>query len=111
MDRALWTEMGEFEPTGVNVRLIERVREALDEAGHQRVKIVASGGFNAERIREFEAVGAPVDSYGVGSSLVRGSNDYTADIVEGQRRAVREGGKAPTRQPPAAAGGLTSRPS
>ena len=82
VDRALWTEMGEYEPTGVNVRLTERVREALDEAGHQRVKIVASGGFTAERIREFEAVGAPVDSYGVGSSLVRGSNDYTADIVK-----------------------------
>ena len=82
VDRALWTEMGEFDPTGVNVRLVERVREALDEAGHERVRIVASGGFDAERIREFEAVGAPVDSYGVGSSLVRGSNDYTADVVE-----------------------------
>jgi nicotinate phosphoribosyltransferase len=82
VDRALWTEMGEFDPTGVNVRLAERVREALDRAGHERVKIVASGGFDAERIRRFEAVGAPVDSYGVGSSLVRGSNDYTADIVE-----------------------------
>jgi nicotinate phosphoribosyltransferase len=81
VDRALWTEMGEYDPTGVNVRLVERVRQALDEAGHQRVRIVASGGFDAERIREFEAVGAPVDSYGVGSSLVRGSNDYTADIV------------------------------
>jgi nicotinate phosphoribosyltransferase len=23
----------------------------------------------------------PVDSYGVGSSLIRGSNDFTADIV------------------------------
>jgi nicotinate phosphoribosyltransferase len=82
VDRALWTEMGEFDPSGVNVRLVERVREALDQAGHERVKIVASGGFHAERIRQFEAVGAPVDSYGVGSSLVRGSNDYTADIVE-----------------------------
>jgi len=82
VDRALWTEMGEFDPTGVSVRLVERVREALDEAGHGRVKIVASGGFDAGRIREFEALGAPVDSYGVGSSLVRGSNDFTADIVQ-----------------------------
>ena len=23
----------------------------------------------------------PVDSYGVGSSLIRGSNDFTADVV------------------------------
>ena len=81
VDRALWTDMGEFAPTGVNVRLVERVREALDEAGHERVRIVVSGGFDAERIREFEALGAPVDSYGVGSSLVRGSNDFTADVV------------------------------
>jgi nicotinate phosphoribosyltransferase len=93
VDRALWTEMGEFAPTGVNVRLVERVREALDRAGHQRVKIVASGGFNAERIRQFEAAGAPVDSYGVGSSLVRGSNDFTADIVEVEGRPCAKVGR------------------
>jgi nicotinate phosphoribosyltransferase len=81
VDRALWHEMGEFEPTGVNEVLIRRVREALDEAGHQEIKIVASGGFDAQKIREFEARGAPVDAYGVGSSLVRGANDFTADVV------------------------------
>jgi nicotinate phosphoribosyltransferase len=73
--------MGEFNPTGVNIQLVEHVREALDAAGHQHVKIVVSGGFDAERIREFESLGAPVDSYGVGSSLLRGSNDFTADVV------------------------------
>ena len=93
VDRALWSEMGEFDPTGVNVRLVERVREALDEGGHGRVKIVVSGGFDAERIREFEAVGAPVDSYGVGSSLVRGSNDYTADIVQVEGRPCAKVGR------------------
>jgi len=93
VDRALWTEMGEFDPTGVNIRLVERVRQALDDAGHGRVKIVASGGFDAERIRAFEAVGAPVDSYGVGSSLVRGSNDYTADIVEVEGRPCSKVGR------------------
>jgi nicotinate phosphoribosyltransferase len=93
VDRALWTEMGEFKPTGVNVRLVERVRNALDEAGHERVRIVASGGFDAERIRAFEAVGAPVDSYGVGSSLVRGSNDYTADIVAVEGRPCAKVGR------------------
>jgi len=45
------------------------------------VKIVVSGGFTADRIREFERLGVPVDSYGVGSSLLRGSNDFTADVV------------------------------
>ena len=28
-----------------------------------------------------QALGIPVDSYGVGSSLIRGSNDFTADVV------------------------------
>jgi nicotinate phosphoribosyltransferase len=45
------------------------------------VKIVVSGGFDADKIREFEEGGVPVDAYGVGSSLIRGSNDFTADIV------------------------------
>jgi len=81
VDRSLWHEMGDFKPTGVNVRLVERVREALDRAGHERVSIVASGGFNPEKIRQFEEAGAPVDAYGVGSSLVRGENDFTADVV------------------------------
>jgi nicotinate phosphoribosyltransferase len=81
VDRALWEEMGGFTPTGVNQRLVEKVRGALDGAGFGDVKIVASGGFTAERIREFEALGVPVDAYGVGSSLIRGNNDFTADIV------------------------------
>ena len=81
VDRSLWEQMGNFKPTGVNEVLVRKVRAALDDAGHERVKIVASGGFDAERIREFEAKGVPVDSYGVGSSLIRGSNDFTADVV------------------------------
>ena len=81
VDRSLWDEMGGFDPTGVNPRLVEKVRGALDGAGCDWVKIVASGGFTAQRIREFEALGVPVDAYGVGSSLIRGNNDFTADIV------------------------------
>src|SRR6202020_2192468 len=81
VDRSLIDEMGSFKPTGVNPRLVEKVRGALDGAGFSDVKIVVSGGFNAERIREFEAAGVPVDAYGVGSSLIRGQNDFTADIV------------------------------
>ncbi len=81
VDRSLFDEMGSFSPTGVNPRLVEKVRGALDGAGFADVRIVASGGFNAERIREFEAAGVAVDAYGVGSSLIRGQNDFTADIV------------------------------
>jgi nicotinate phosphoribosyltransferase len=81
VDHSLWNEMGGFKPTGVNPRLVEKVRGALDGAGYSHVRIVASGGFTAERIREFESKGIPVDAYGVGSSLIRGDNDFTADVV------------------------------
>ena len=81
VDRSLWGEMGDFDPRGVNERLVRKVRAALDENGFERVRIVVSGGFDAARIGEFEAKGVPVDSYGVGSSLIRGANDFTADIV------------------------------
>jgi len=81
VDRALWEDMGAFRPTGVTPELVARVRSALDADGHERVRIVASGGFDAAKIRAFEALGSPVDSYGVGSSLLRGQNDFTADVV------------------------------
>jgi nicotinate phosphoribosyltransferase len=81
VDRGLLDELGGFKPTGVNPRLAEKVRTALDEAGYGEVRIVASGGFDAQRIREFEEQGVPVDAYGVGSSLIRGANDFTADVV------------------------------
>ena len=89
VDRSLFEEMGGFRPTGVNPRLVEKVRSALDAAGYPNVRIVASGGFTAARIREFESQGVPVDAYGVGSSLIRGDNDFTADVVrvDGQPRA------------------------
>ncbi len=81
VDRSLWEELGDFRPVGVNPRLVHKVRDALDAAGHRDVRIVASGGFTVEKIREFERLGVPVDAYGVGSSLIRGANDFTADIV------------------------------
>jgi nicotinate phosphoribosyltransferase len=81
VDRSLWDELGDFDPRGVNERLVWRVREALDREGFERVRIVVSGGFGVERIREFEDKGVPVDSYGVGSTLIRGENDFTADVV------------------------------
>ena len=81
VDFSLVEEMGDFRPTGVNPRLVQRVRDALDHDGFERVKIVVSGGFTVEKISEFERLGVPVDAYGVGSSLIRGANDFTADVV------------------------------
>src|SRR3954465_3746750 len=74
---------------GVQPPLVEKVRAALADAGHQHVRIVVSGGFTVDKITRFESEGVPVDAYGVGSSLLRGQNDFTADVVEvdGQPRA------------------------
>jgi nicotinate phosphoribosyltransferase len=81
VDRSLWHEMGDFDPRGVNEQLVRKVRDALDTDGFEHVKIVASGGFDAQRIAAFEASSVPIDAYGVGSSLICGENDFTADVV------------------------------
>jgi nicotinate phosphoribosyltransferase len=81
VDRSLWDEMGDFDPRGVNERLVHKVRDALDDEGFGDVRIVVSGGFTVEKIRRFEDHAVPADAYGVGSSLIRGENDFTADVV------------------------------
>ena len=81
VDRSLWHQMGTFKPTGVNPQLVWNVRRALDQAGFPAVKIVVSGGFTVEKIRDFERERVPVDGYGVGSSLFQGRFDFTADVV------------------------------
>jgi nicotinate phosphoribosyltransferase len=81
VDRSLWNEMGDFDPRGVNERLVRKVRDALDADGFERVRIVASGGFTVDKIEVFERKQVPVDAYGIGSSLIRGQNDFTGDIV------------------------------
>ncbi|UCG89423.1 MAG: nicotinate phosphoribosyltransferase [Gemmatimonadota bacterium] len=84
VDKSVIPQMGTFVPTGVNERLVWNVREALDRAGFQHVRIVVSGGFTVERIRQFEEHLVPVDAYGVGSSLFHGQGefDFTADVVK-----------------------------
>ena len=81
VDASIVPQMGAFRPTGVNPQLVWNVRTALDREGFRDVKIVVSGGFTVEKIRQFEELGVPVDSYGVGSSLFGGRYDFTADIV------------------------------
>src|SRR3954452_2190683 len=81
VDRSLWNEMGDFDPRGVNARLVHKVRDALDRDGFERVRIVASVGFTVDKIEEFERRGVPVDAYGIGSCLLRGNNEFPGDIV------------------------------
>lgn len=86
---------------GVNPRLVFQMRQALDNAWKswnlsgewldraieycRQVKIVVSGGFTPEKIRRFETLNVPVDTYAVGSSLFDNHGptvcDFTADVV------------------------------
>jgi nicotinate phosphoribosyltransferase len=93
VDRSLWNELGDFDPRGVNERLVRKVRGALDAEGFNAVRIVASGGFNVEKIVAFESAGVPVDVYGVGSSLLRGSNDFTGDVVRTDGKVTAKAGR------------------
>ncbi|MCS7286176.1 MAG: nicotinate phosphoribosyltransferase [Anaerolineae bacterium] len=82
----------------VTPELVKEVRARLDQAGFTWVKIVVSGGVDAERIRLFREAGAPVDAFGVGSAISGAPPiDFTADIkeVEGEPRAKR--GRIPGR--------------
>jgi nicotinate phosphoribosyltransferase len=69
------------------------VRDALDVDGFERVRIVASGGFTVDKIEQFERRGVPVDAYGIGSWLIRGENDFTADIVLADGRPAAKVGR------------------
>lgn len=86
---------------GVNPQLVRLVRDALDNAWQswnvpahladvaQRycrgIKIVVTGGFDRQRIQEYETAGIPVDTYGVGSRFLqndaRTNADYSMDVV------------------------------
>jgi len=100
VDRAVLRELEEKEGVagdelrGVTPRLVGLLREALDQSGYRHVRIVASGGFDADKIRRFEELGVPVDVYGVGSALVHGAGfDHTADIVRVGGRPLAKTGR------------------
>jgi nicotinate phosphoribosyltransferase len=77
------TELRHLVGTGVSAAAIWRMREALDEAGFPRVRIVASSGFNVAKCRVMAEAKAPIDVVGTGSFLPEAwSETYaTADIV------------------------------
>jgi len=85
VDKSIWNMMGTFRPTGVIPQLVFNVRRALDAENFQHVRIVVSGGFTAQRIRDFERHQVPVDAYAVGGAFFLGAGsgrtEYTADVV------------------------------
>jgi len=75
---------------GVSAAAIHHMRDALDQAGFDRVKIVASSGFGPAKCRVMAEAAAPVDVIGTGSYLPEhwGETYATADVIEynGERR-------------------------
>ncbi len=85
---------------GVTIDLVKEVRARLDLAGFNNIKIFISGGFNAERIRQFVEQKAPVDSFGVGSYITSASPiDFTADIHEIEGKPIAKRGRIPGKTP------------
>lgn len=77
------TELRHLVGTGVSAAAIWRMREALDEAGFPKVRIVASSGFGVGKCRVMAEAKAPIDVVGTGSFIPDAwSETYaTADIV------------------------------
>jgi nicotinate phosphoribosyltransferase len=78
------TELRHLVGTGVSAAAIWKMREALDEAGFPKVRIVASSGFGVGKCRVMAEAKAPIDVVGTGSFIPDAwSETYaTADIVE-----------------------------
>lgn len=78
------SELRHLVGTGVSAAAIWRVREALDAAGFDKVRIVASSGFSVGKCRVMNEAHAPVDVVGTGSFIpdIWSETYATADIVE-----------------------------
>ena len=78
------TELRYLVGTGVSCAAIWRMREALDESGFKKVRIVASSGFNVDKCRVMADAQSPLDVVGTGSYIPEhwGETYATADIVD-----------------------------
>jgi nicotinate phosphoribosyltransferase len=80
--------------------LSREVRAILDAAGLKDAIIFASGNLDEERVAELVAAGAPIDSFGIGTSLVTSADSPFLDAVykleeyAGRPRRKRSTGKA-----------------
>ena len=76
-------ELRDLVGTGVSAAAIWRMREALDEAGFPRVRIVASSGFGVGKCRVMADTAAPIDLVGTGSFIPTDWHETyaTADII------------------------------
>ena len=84
------TELRWLTGTGVTAAAIFHMRETLDDAGFDQVKIIASSGFSPRKCKLMASVKAPIDFIGTGSYLPElWSETYaTADVIayDGRQR-------------------------
>lgn len=78
------TELRHLVGTGVSAAAVWKMREVLDAAGFNKVRIVASSGFGVQKCRVMAEAKAPIDVVGTGSFLpdIWSETYATADIVE-----------------------------
>jgi nicotinate phosphoribosyltransferase len=78
------TELRYLVGAGVSAAAVWHLREALNREGFQKVKIVASSGFDPAKCKVMAEANAPIDIVGTGSFLPqRWTETYaTADIIE-----------------------------
>jgi nicotinate phosphoribosyltransferase len=67
--------------SGDLITLSKSVRRILDAGGLVDVKILASGGLDEDSIAEMLQAGAPIDSFGVGTSLTTSSDVPALDCA------------------------------
>lgn len=86
--------------SGDLVALSNSVRQILDQGGLADVTIFASGGLDEDIVRDIIKAGAPIDGFGVGTSLTTSSDVPALDCVyklqeyAGLARRKRSPGKA-----------------
>lgn len=61
--------------------LSKEVRQVLDDAGLESIRILASGGLDEHRVAALLAEGAPIDGFGVGTSMMTSSDAPSLDII------------------------------
>ncbi len=95
------------DPKGVSPALARMAREAINSAWEQwgvpaaledeakafcrNVQIVVSGGFNRDKIQQFERENVPVDAYGVGSTFLNNDKDTNTDFTMDVVRVIIDG--------------------
>ena len=67
--------------SGDMIALSKKVRRILDEGGLADVTIFASGGIDEDSLLAFPRHGAPIDGFGIGTSLVTSSDVPTLDCA------------------------------